>query len=64
MPSDPLQAEDFRRCAEFHGHVCPGLSIGYRAAQAGLQKLQSLRSQDEELVAEVETDACGVDGLF
>ncbi|MCF8030995.1 MAG: TraR/DksA C4-type zinc finger protein [Desulfohalobiaceae bacterium] len=63
MPSDPLQTGDFRRCAEFHGHVCPGLSIGYRAAQADLEKLHSLRSQDEELVAEVETDACGVDAV-
>ena len=63
MPSDPLQTEDFRRCSEFHGHVCPGLSIGYRAAQAGLERLQSLRSKDEELVAEVETDACGVDAV-
>ena len=63
MTNDPLQNEDFRRCAEFHGHVCPGLSIGYLAARAGLEKLQSLRSQDEELVAEVETDACGVDAV-
>jgi formylmethanofuran dehydrogenase subunit E len=63
MASDPLQTEDFRRCAEFHGHICPGLSIGYRAAQAGLERLQSLRSKDEELVAEVETDACGVDAV-
>ncbi len=63
MANDPLQTEDFRRCAEFHGHVCPGLSIGYRAARAALERLQSLRSQDEELVAEVETDACGVDAV-
>jgi formylmethanofuran dehydrogenase subunit E len=63
MTSDPLQTEDFRRCAEFHGHICPGLSIGYRAARVGLEKLQSLPSSDEELVAEVETDACGVDAV-
>jgi formylmethanofuran dehydrogenase subunit E len=55
--------EDFMRCAEFHGHICPGLSIGYRAAKAGLEKLQSQRSEDEELVAIVETDACGVDAV-
>jgi len=63
MASDPLQTEDFRRCAEFHGHICPGLSIGYLAARAGLERLQSLRSADEELMAEVETDACGVDAV-
>ncbi|MEF8943359.1 MAG: FmdE family protein [Desulfohalobiaceae bacterium] len=63
MASDPLQAKDFRRCAEFHGHVCPGLSIGYLAARAGLGLLHSLRASDEELVTEVETDACGVDAV-
>lgn len=63
MPNDPLQTEDFRRCADFHGHICPGLSVGYRAARAGLDWLHSLRASDEELVAEVETDACGVDAV-
>jgi len=33
MASDPLQTEDFQRCAEFHGHICPGLSIGYRVVE-------------------------------
>ncbi|MDZ7762540.1 MAG: FmdE family protein [Desulfovermiculus sp.] len=55
--------EDFMRCAEFHGHICPGLSIGYRAAKTALERLQSQRSEDEELVAIVETDACGVDAV-
>ncbi|MFW6415221.1 MAG: FmdE family protein [Thermodesulfobacteriota bacterium] len=63
MAKDPLQTEDFQRCAEFHGHICPGLSIGYLAARAGLERLHSLRASDEELVAEVETDACGVDAV-
>jgi formylmethanofuran dehydrogenase subunit E len=60
---DPLQNEDFLRCADFHGHVCPGLAIGYRAARAGLDRLKAYRSPDEELVAEVETDACGADAV-
>ena len=60
---NPLQNEDFLRCADFHGHVCPGLAIGYRAARAGLDRLKTHRSPDEELVAEVETDACGADAV-
>ena len=28
---------DLRRAAKFHGHVCPGLVIGYRAAKAALE---------------------------
>jgi formylmethanofuran dehydrogenase subunit E len=55
--------EGFRRCADFHGHVCPGLAIGYRAAEAGLAWLEEHRAEDEELVAVVETDACGVDAF-
>lgn len=47
----------------FHGHKCPGLAMGYRMALAGLEALSSIRSEDEELVAIVENDACGVDAL-
>jgi len=47
----------------FHGHSCPGLAIGYRMAKAALSLLSKARSEDEELVAIVENDACGVDAL-
>jgi formylmethanofuran dehydrogenase subunit E len=51
---------DFQRCADFHGHICPGLSIGFRAA---MDWLRENRAEDEELVAIVETDACGADAI-
>lgn len=63
MVHDRLAEEPFERCAHFHGHICPGLAIGYQAALAGLERLQALRAQDEEIMAEVETDACGVDAV-
>jgi len=47
----------------FHGHSCPGLAIGYRMTKASLDFLSGLRSKDEELVAIVENNACGVDAL-
>jgi formylmethanofuran dehydrogenase subunit E len=47
----------------FHGHSCPGLAIGYRMAKAALSFLSGARSVDEELVAIVENNACGVDAL-
>ena len=47
----------------FHGHECPGLAIGYRMATAAMEKLSVLRAEDEEIVAIVENDACGVDAL-
>ena len=55
--------DDFARVARFHGHVCPGLAIGYRAAQAALARLGGGRSRDEELVAIVENDSCAVDAV-
>ncbi|MGD8542707.1 MAG: FmdE family protein [Desulfobacteraceae bacterium] len=58
-----MQGEDFKRCAAFHGHVCPGLSIGFRAAAAAMAWLRENRSADEELVAVVETDACSADAV-
>ncbi len=32
--------EDFQQCVRFHGHVCPGLAIGYAAARAALTALK------------------------
>ncbi len=48
--------------AGFHGHVCPGLALGYRVAAAALGAL-GRRAEDEELVAIVENDSCAVDAV-
>lgn len=61
--NDILAGEEFKRCENFHGHVCPGLSIGYRAARIGLKQLSEQRARDEEIAAVVETDACCVDAI-
>ncbi len=57
------QQELLERAIAFHGHFCPGLLIGYRAALIGLRELGVERAQDEELVAIAETDACGLDAV-
>jgi len=54
---------DYSEIARFHGHECPGLAIGYRMACSAMEALNALRSEDEEIVAIVENDACGVDAL-
>jgi len=54
---------DYKDIIAFHGHSCPGLAIGYRMSQAALAFLADKRAADEELVAIVENDACGVDAL-
>lgn len=53
----------FEEVATFHGHVCPGLAMGYRMTLGALQRLADTRADDEELVAVVENDACGVDAV-
>jgi formylmethanofuran dehydrogenase subunit E len=53
----------YEEISQFHGHECPGLAIGYRMATAAMESLELPRAEDEELVAIVENDACGVDSL-
>lgn len=55
--------ELFEKSVEFHGHQCPGLAIGVRAAFEAGKLLGSEYSSDEELVCITENDACGVDGI-
>ncbi len=43
------------QAAEFHGHMCPGLAIGVRAAELALNEIGP-HSKDEEVVSVVETD--------
>jgi len=53
--------EDFKKAAEFHGHVCPGLAMGYRVAR--YVKAHYPRSEDEELVCIAENKSCSVDAV-
>jgi formylmethanofuran dehydrogenase subunit E len=46
----------------FHGHMCPGLAIGIRAAEVALREIGP-HAEDEEVVAVVETDMCAVDAV-
>ena len=48
----------------FHGHACPGLALGCRAAfdAAALLEVDE-RCGDEEGVCIAETDACGIDAI-
>jgi formylmethanofuran dehydrogenase subunit E len=64
MSAEAILASDlFKKCLDFHGHLCPGLALGYHAAQAGMQWLDAQRAEDEEVVAIVETDACCADAV-
>ena len=58
-----LSSEDFTKCVQFHGHTCPGLAIGFQAAMTLMKRLDVRKAPDEELLAIVETDACGADAI-
>jgi len=55
--------QDLQAVIQFHGHMCPGLAIGYQAAKAAQARLEVPRPEDEELVAIVESDGCGIDAV-
>ncbi len=58
-----MDRASYEEVVGFHGHSCPGMAIGYRMTVAGLEALGVERASDEELVAFVENDACGVDAV-
>jgi formylmethanofuran dehydrogenase subunit E len=59
--SYPIKA--LKRCVDFHGHLCPGLAIGFQASRVLLKRLGVRKASDEECVAIVENDACGADAV-
>lgn len=61
--SNMVKMKPFSEVTKFHGHVCPGSAIGYKAAEAGLNELESVRASDEEIVTIVENDSCAVDAI-
>lgn len=52
----------YQDVARFHGHECPGMSIGIRVAELAVERL-GRNSLDNELVVSTETDACAVDAI-
>lgn len=47
---------------EFHGHICPGLVLGYRVSIFAIKEFGE-RAKDEEIVAIVENNSCAVDAV-
>ena len=64
-PLDPgvcqLTSEQIQGAIAFHGHFCPGLSIGIRAAEWCLREFGS--GKDGSVAAVIETDRCGTDAV-
>lgn len=59
----------WEKCAEFHGHECGGLTIGYKAALYVIELMGLRQDEDgcvsasEELVCVAENKACSVDAI-
>ena len=55
----------WQKCQEFHGHGCPGLASGCRAAVEASRILgfPLETARDEEIVCVTENDGCGVDAI-
>jgi formylmethanofuran dehydrogenase subunit E len=55
--------ELWEKSIAFHGHACPGLAIGVRAAAEAIRIMDIQFSEDEDVVCITENDACGVDAV-
>lgn len=58
-----MREKDFEDAVRFHGHACPGLAFGFRAAEVGMAELGCTPSRDEELIAICENRSCAVDAI-
>lgn len=56
-----FDAETLEKTIQFHGHKCPGLAIGIRAAELAANEVGEKDPAD--FVAVTETDMCGVDAI-
>ncbi len=62
-PATPILDEaTIQAIIRFHGHQCAGLHMGIQAARLALREIGP-HAVDEEVVAVVETDMCGVDAV-
>ncbi|MDR2589307.1 MAG: FmdE family protein [Spirochaetales bacterium] len=53
----------YQKCIAFHGHSCPGLVIGYRAALFALELFGEDCQKNAKISCIAENDACGVDAV-
>jgi formylmethanofuran dehydrogenase subunit E len=59
-----VKNEQWEKTVEFHGHICPGIAVGYRAA---LYAARLLGREGEKIDAThfvlAYNDLCGLDGI-
>ena len=58
-----INNELWKKCAQFHGHECPGLAIGYRASLYAAELLGVEPSPESGVKCVAGTDKCPVDAV-
>ncbi len=53
----------WEKAVNFHGHVCPGLTVGFKAVEWILNNCDEAFSPDEQIVLVTENDTCAVDAV-
>ncbi len=62
MNANKVEESVIENAIRFHGHKCPGLAAGIRVSKVVLRELGK-PARDEEMVAIVENNSCGVDAI-
>jgi len=58
-----MDKQIWEKAVAFHGHTCPGLAMGVRAAVEAIKILDVDMSVDNDLYCVVENSACYIDGI-
>ena len=53
----------FSQAVKFHGHICPGLAIGFYASHMAMRWMAAEKSPDDETYAIIESCGCGADAV-
>jgi len=55
--------QPFSRAVQFHGHICPGLAIGYYASHIAMRWLYRELPEGSEIAVIAESGGCAVDAI-
>ena len=58
-----VEKTPWERVADFHGHSCPGVALGFKLAQIANRELGVKPNPAAELIARAETYSCALDAL-
>ena len=63
MELTDVKDEDLKRCAEYHGHLGPGVTAGCRAAKYAVKLLGTELTENADIVCVSENDGCCKDAF-